>query len=95
MSTSKPATITQEEWIIVGSVAAGFIILTIIAFAGGLTTMFILLPILAVLLPVAVVVLAIWLLYKFGAIIVRDGILAADAVRASRASITPDATENL
>ncbi|WP_417556212.1 hypothetical protein [Microbacterium sp.] len=72
-----------EIGIVAGSIV-GFVILAIIAVSGGIWTLLILGPILLVALVLGAVALTIWLLMKFGTVIVRNGVIAAHEELARR-----------
>lgn len=78
----------KEIGIVVGSIV-GYIILAIVAVRLGLIGLMILGPILILALVIGSVALAIWLLMKFGTIMVRNGVIAAHNELERRGVIPP------
>lgn len=82
--TQSPVRFTRKEvWTVVG-IAGAFILVAIIALWGAPSPFMLLLVPLAILLPVAIIFLAVWLLYKFGVVIVANGVVAAHEELARR-----------
>ncbi|HWU28934.1 MAG TPA: hypothetical protein VN041_07550 [Microbacterium sp.] len=78
MSTPRTPLFTGKEIGIVAGSIAGFIVLAIIAAAGGFWTLITLGPLLLVALVLGSIALTVWLFYKFGVIVVRNGVIAAN-----------------
>ena len=89
MSTTAPRApmFTGKEIGIVAGSIVGFIVLTIIAIFSGIWGMVILGPILVIALIVGSIALSIWLLMKFGTIMVRNGVIAAHEELARRGTL--------
>ncbi|MGQ7313414.1 hypothetical protein ACUOFU_17035 [Microbacterium arabinogalactanolyticum] len=95
MSTPHAPLFTGKEIGIVAGSIAGFILLAIIAAAGGFWTLITLGPLLLVALILGSIALTVWLFYKFGVIVVRDGVIAAnqEITRSERPAATQPGSE--
>ena len=75
---------TGKEIAIVGGSIAAFIVLGILAASGGLWSIVLLGPVLLIAIVLGTIALSVWLLMKFGTIMVRNGVIAAHEELARR-----------